>query len=155
MFYMSAANAEDMVMSRDDKLQLPDFSQTQFRNSVITKIKLHFQCVGVRSVEFIPDGWEVHVQPSGEMYDVIIERTDSEEWLKKLGIPDRAANSRALGKIRIAVTYRGQWSDCASVGLVLEGVNADSGDQGSTFSRAYRGSFFKTWEIEGNTEAKP
>jgi len=107
------------AFGRNGTLKPPDFSTLAPDGAVVTGFSIKVDCAGVGAVKNVPDGWSFSAEARGESYVVRVDRSLAEEWLRKLGIPDRNASNREIEAVRLDLLFRGQWSDCVSAKAVV------------------------------------
>ena len=117
------------VMSSDGStLLLPDFAASAPAGFVATEVQVKVECGGVSGVSGVPDVWEFDYRRRGDSGLVRIVLPEDARSVP-LDSEDRSARLRSLQGVRISVIHRGQWSDCFSAWVTLNGFQTGSGGE--------------------------
>lgn len=79
----------------------------------VAKVSLRLECVGVRTVQDLPEGWNLSASAISE--DSLVTFTPA----------TNAASREALGSARIHLRWRGLWSDCFGASAIAHARASD------------------------------
>ena len=142
-------------LTRDGKVRMPDLSGITNNGTVIVGLSMNFDCVGVASIEGLPDQWNAALSVRGENNTLVLSPYDSQGLLAADAQERRRQTNQALKDIRIDLHWRGEWSDCAGWELHAEGMRPTADGSWTIVRQSFSGGLGLKWNAGAVTGVAP